>query len=60
MVLEKFRVQVCSGWDSAGLLVEVEAELENVMIFESIPRHFQVLASTIFTRTFPRISPISS
>ena len=33
MVLEKFRVKVSSGWDSAGLLVEVEAELEHSQEF---------------------------
>ena len=33
--------------------MEIEAELQEIMIFETIPVHPKVLANSVFTRTFP-------
>ena len=52
-----------------GFLVEIEAELQEIMIFEAIPGHTKILADSVFTRAFQdfmqnpplwRIFPISS
>ena len=52
-ILEKIGVLVSSGGNSAGFLVEIEAELQEIMIFETIPGHSKILADSVFTRAFP-------
>ena len=50
-LLEKICIEV--GRDPSGLLVEVEAELEQIMIDEVIPGHTQVLTDSVLTGAFP-------
>ena len=33
--------------------MEIEAELQEIMIFEAIPGHTKILANSVFTRAFP-------
>ena len=49
VVLEKFGIQVISRGDPLGFLVKIESKLEQETILETIQRHSQVLADTIFT-----------
>ena len=43
-----------------GLLVKVEAELEQVVIVEVIPGHPQVLADSVFTGALPGLDAEST
>ena len=42
MILEKFGVKVGSREDSAVLLVEVEAEFQEITVIQAVPGHHKV------------------
>ena len=53
LILEKFGVEVGSLGDSAVLLVEVEAEFQEIMVIQAVPGHSEVLTGSVLTRAFP-------
>ena len=53
LILEKFEVEVGFRGDSAVLLVEVEAEFQEITVIQAVPSHLKVLAGSVLTRAFP-------